>query len=82
MPKETIYDQVSLYDLEVGWEADRWVQVGIKTHDGRSIAEHLTGEGETPADFRGLWGSYDRAGINRLIRILRRARDSAFGADA
>ena len=31
---------------------------------------------------RGLWTTLDRAGINRLIRALRRARDQAFGADA
>lgn len=32
--------------------------------------------------YDGLWASLDRQGVNRLIRILRKARDSAFGADA
>lgn len=30
---------------------------------------------------RGLWTTLDRDGINRLIRVLRRARDQAFGRD-
>lgn len=38
--------------------------------------------GDEPASFTGLWSSLDRAGINRLIRLLQRARDSAFGPDA
>lgn len=32
--------------------------------------------------YAGLWATLDRQGCNRLIRVLRRARDSAFGADA
>ncbi|MFC0504242.1 hypothetical protein [Micromonospora costi] len=83
MPKETIYDLVGTFDVQVGWQPTPTgsVQLGIETHDGRSIAEHLTGDGETPANFTGLWGTLDREGINRLIRTLRRARDSAFGRD-
>lgn len=84
MPKEKIYDLVQCYDTVVSWESGpaEHVLLGIETRDGRSLAEHLTGDGETPADFTGLWGTLDRDGINRLIRVLRRARDSAFGADA
>lgn len=33
-------------------------------------------------DYRGVWTNLDREGCNRLIRLLRRARDAAFGADA
>lgn len=29
----------------------------------------------------GLWSTFDREDVNRLIRVLRRARDSAFGRD-
>lgn len=32
--------------------------------------------------YDGLWADLDRQGVNRLVRILRKARDSAFGADA
>jgi hypothetical protein len=31
--------------------------------------------------FTGLWGTLDRDGCNRLIRVLRRARDQTFGRD-
>jgi hypothetical protein len=81
VPKERINDLAGMYDTIIGWDTDGAVQIGIETHDGRSVAEHLTGGGETPADFRGLWGTLDRAGVNRLIRTLRRARDQAFGRD-
>ena len=30
----------------------------------------------------GQYAAFDRAGINRMIRTLRRARDAAFGPDA
>jgi hypothetical protein len=70
------------------------VQVGIETGSGVPLIEQLWAQ--RPADlkvetvehpegyppFRGVWGTYDRAGLNRLIRTLRRARDQAYGADA
>jgi hypothetical protein len=31
--------------------------------------------------YAGLWADLDRRGCNELIRVLRRARDSAFGRD-
>lgn len=31
--------------------------------------------------FRGVWSTLDRRACNDLIRVLRRARDSAFGRD-
>jgi hypothetical protein len=31
--------------------------------------------------YTGVWSTLDRGGCNRLIRVLRRARDSAFGRD-
>lgn len=34
-----------------------------------------------PAQFTALWGTLDRAGVNHLIRVLRRARNAAYGAD-
>ncbi len=83
MPKERVYDIVGLYDTTVAWD-DTSVQVGIETHDGRPLIEHL-GAGNTPeelAKFRGLWGTYDRDSLNRLIRALQRARNYRFGADA
>lgn len=44
---------------------------------GRMILDAVTGS--TTSD--GLWTWLDRAGVNRLIRLLRKARDNAFGRD-
>jgi hypothetical protein len=83
MPKEKVYDQVKLYDATVGWRPDGYVQVGIESHEGIPLSKLLSGpDGESPADFTGLWGTFDRDGCNRLIRAIRKARDSAYGADA
>lgn len=97
MPKETVHDQASMYDVQVGWAPDKYVQVGIETANHRAIVDQLagdaanrpevramldqlTGAGELAA-FTGLWATLDREGCNRLIRVLRRARDQAFGRD-
>lgn len=167
MPKETIHDGAEMYDVTVGWSPDSpdsggHVQVGVTTHDGRSLAAMLApdlvnlsadlGEAEKAhlacrrveeflaalqrtdvefrtaldewmpdgagnrvlmrvvsddkgavplysndlaaltsrqacgeaewAQFTGVWGTLDRAGCNRMIRALRRARDQAYGPDA
>ncbi len=90
MPKEKVYDSTGLYDIEIGWGVDQEVQVGIETHTGVSIAEMLaerpldTGQGGVEAAlarFTGLWGTLDRRQINRLIKMLRKARDEAYGRD-
>jgi hypothetical protein len=39
------------------------------------------GDPDHPAGATGLWSTLDRAGCNRLIRTLRKARDAAFGRD-
>ncbi len=88
MPKERIHDEAGMYDVHVGWdrgpaEGAGYVQVGVETHDGLALVEHLTAKPEDTgiAEFKGVWGTLDRAGCNRLIRVLRRARDQAFGGD-
>lgn len=83
MPKEVIYSTVEQYNIEVGWNREASdVQVGIVTADGTPIANHLGPNGATEiAAFTSLWGNLDRAGINRLIKSLRTARDQAFGRD-
>jgi hypothetical protein len=97
MPKEKIYDVSELFDITVGWAHDRSVQIGIETHDGRSIADWLAGQephvppshpsaeglpaGSKLPSFDSLWASLDRGGINRLIKALRKARDDAYGKD-
>jgi hypothetical protein len=87
MPKEVIRDQAELYDVHVGWdgrgeEGTGHVQVGVETHSGLPLAEVLGGlTSADPAGFRGVWGTLDRAGCNRAIRALKRARDQAYGRD-
>lgn len=120
MPKERIWDDAGMFDLEVGWTATgEYVQVGIITHDGRSLADWLS-EKDAPAaptvpagasittsgdftllntaggnqylvpgaqqqsslaNFNSLWSTLSRAQINRLIRMLRKARDESYGKD-
>lgn len=84
MPKEIVYDEATMYDLVVGWSTDgQYVQIGIQTHTGKPIVE-LLGAGEdrmTLAEFTGLWGTFDRDGLNRIIRAIKHARDKAYGKD-
>lgn len=82
MPKEAIYDDAGTFDLMVGWSPGKYVQVGIETHSGATLVDQL-GCGADPVHptFTGVWGTFDRAGLNRAIRMLRKARDEAFGRD-
>lgn len=93
MPKQTYTDEAGMYNIRLGWTPGDGghVQLGIQTADGRPIVEHLNDDandhlvgddGGEPAPFRSLWGTLHRNAINALIRDLRRARDSVFGADA
>ena len=116
MPKEKVYDDSGMYDIEIGWSSlGESVQLGIVTHDGLPIAEKLIEHeksaplpsaqpGPSPvrgssldmsirsdafkgtladrlASFNSLWASLDRTQINRLIRMLRKARDESYGRD-
>jgi len=68
MPREAIESTGSNPNqVKVGWRSQGGVQVGV-TPPGDAAEE-------------GLWADLDRQGCNDLIRILRRARDSAFGRD-
>lgn len=74
MPKESIYsrDPDAHYRVEVAWQRenpDVMVSVG---------QAHQLGNGLPVAYVVSL----DRAGINRTIRALRKARDQAYGTDA
>lgn len=56
----------------VGWSPDQFVEVGIDT----------TRNGSRDPGSGGQYATFDRQGINRLIRTLRKARDAAYGSDA
>jgi hypothetical protein len=97
MPKELIYSPEALgarlYDdastgtpqpypvehLAVGWSQDRGVQIGLTAGPSAKIR---IDEGDTGGATDSLWLDLDRDAINRLIKSLRKARDSAYGADA
>lgn len=57
---------------QVIWQRDQFVQLGVVPElspDAHQVGDRL------------FTGELDRAQINSLIRILKRARDSAYGAD-
>lgn len=76
MPKEVIHPSVPrsegepIGDVAVHWDRDTQVQVSVTRHEG----------GDAPK-----WSIHSepltRVQINDLIRVLRRARDQAYGRD-
>lgn len=82
MPKETVQGSVyedqntritSRFDVEVAWGRETsYVQVATVDPDAKDALSKESG----------LHVDLDRAKINQLIRVLRKARDQAFGADA
>lgn len=58
------------FRVEVGW--DRYGAVQVATMDP---------DAELGSRESGLYVDLDRGGINNLIRLLRKARDQAFGRD-
>lgn len=148
MPKEHIYTvgRSEQYEIQVGWAADRDVQVGLELHDARedlpgyealidfrSLLWQLFGDRENLIRFgvamrnwtapvmsqaqidqvargevaqltadadlycdiaidvlmllqddwkpTGIWTTLTREDCNQLIKVLRRARDNAYGRD-
>lgn len=88
MPKELIYDHVSgnAFQVKVSWDRDaNYVQVASIADNSEQRIRDILDAGERDPNgtlFDGWYTTLDRAGINQLIRVLRRARDSAFGPDA
>lgn len=80
MPREIVKSHAGPWHVKVGWGGPfgEDLQIGLETDDGQSMQDVLQGDFGSA----GLWGHLDRDGANRLIRILRRARDATFGADA
>jgi len=78
MPKEIIRNASQLgtddqCHFEIRWNRDQYVQVAtVKKDDDYHKDGAVTG----------LFVDMDRDGLNEAIRVLRRARDQAFGADA
>lgn len=60
--------------LSVGWSREQGhVEIGMNAFD------ISTQSGSCDS---GMYATFDRAGLNRIIRALRKARDQAYGADA
>lgn len=93
MPKDVIRSRPEIDDGSLPWMSVGWgkesghVQLGVAGPEsdyklmGRDGPDgewkEITGSG----DGIGLFVQLDRAGINRTIRSLRKARDDAFGRD-
>lgn len=73
MPKETIRAGDSSVAIEVQWGRRTFVQLGSIN---QAAADENPGSEES-----GWFVDIDRATVNKLIRVLRRARDQAYGAD-
>jgi hypothetical protein len=82
MPKENI-DCIAMTGLrvEVSWSHAPTGHVQVATvHTDSPIN---WSDGDSPnGKFNGWHATLDREGVNRLIRQLRKARDTAYGADA
>jgi hypothetical protein len=73
MPRERIWTDNQDFVPQIGW-SDENVQIGITTFNNTPLKDYL-------GDFTGIWSTLDRADINNLIGLLRKARDSAYGVD-
>ncbi len=90
MPKERIQSTtVAEFDVTVAWGRDTHVQIATVANDAdtrlREWAEHADGAETQPGSsfrmFDGWHVDLTRPQVNDLIRVLRRARDQAFGRD-
>lgn len=82
MPKENI-DCIAMTGLrvEIGWSPGPTGHVQVASVHTDSPIDWP--EGDSPdGKFNGWHTTLDREGCNRAIRALRKARDSAYGADA
>lgn len=73
------------YDVDVQWMRDAHVSIGTIMPELNEVQDLLGLVNCDPNPWRGARGLYatlpDRASVNKLIRDLKRARDSAFGKD-
>jgi hypothetical protein len=51
------------------------------THTMHEVGEAVLNGLDSLGGYEGVWTDLDRAGCNRLIRTLRKARDDAYGRD-
>lgn len=63
-------------------EIEAATRVEYPTSEGLARAVLNTLDTITGVACYGAWVNLDRAGCNRLVKLVRKARDAAFGADA
>jgi hypothetical protein len=63
--------------LKVGWSKETGhLELAICEYENGHFVEHALNDETTPRYIQ-----VDRAGVNRMIKVLRQARDDAFGKD-
>lgn len=80
MPKENIHALDGR--VVVAWTPGKDLQVGVERGPEVYINSEPVAGVSTTGYGSGQYATLDRAGVNRMIRALRKARDAAFGADA
>lgn len=68
----------------VGEQSIAAMLLGLPPHPGEGeqpLVVTYAGRDITLPGFDCLWANFDRGQVNRMIRILRRARDEAYGRD-
>lgn len=85
MPKELVHDDLSDYDSEFptqeGVVQVSWGREASHVQIATTLVEQADHSPVTREVEGGWYVNLNRAGINDLIRYLRRARDQAFGRD-
>lgn len=89
MPKEQIRDNDGGPCIaEVRWSSNEYVQVAVLQSDittfvayCQNVAKIYDEQGWGDSDGNGFYWTPNRNQLNELIRVLRRARDQAFGRD-
>lgn len=79
MPKEIITNESQtgddgMFHLEVLWSKDKYCQVA-------SVKESSDPKHAADGGVQGYYINLDRDRLNKLIQVLRRARNQAYGAD-
>lgn len=85
MPREIINSENDDRKVEVTWSKDKYVQLvtALLVNDYSTLeVDVMVGITKpVPKKLEGQYITLDRAGCNKLIYILRKARDQAFGKD-
>jgi hypothetical protein len=74
MPREKIvHNKFRMFDTEVSWSRDsNYVEIGTTIPDYKTFDEMNLGE------YDGIWNELDLQELNKLIRVLKKARRQAF----